>query len=133
MRFTICLTLLLMLGSALPSIAQELPNANAPLSPDELREGILRIEQGILSAKESDLLRRSIADREALAERERALAARELDTEKQRTGIAEEKAAVEKVRGDFYEQAFTTATQKTSFGCRVKRILTLGLAKCGKP
>lgn len=98
-----------------------------------MREGVLRIEQGILSAKEAELLRKSIADREALAERERAIAARELETEKQRTGIAEEKVLIEKTRGDFYENAFKTVTKKTSSWCKVAQVFTLGLARCGRP
>jgi len=102
------------------------------LTPDELREGILRIEQGILSSKESELLRKSINDREALAERERALAVRELDVEKERTAVATQTAMVEKERGDFYENAFKTVSKGTGGWCKVARVFTLGLSHCGR-
>ncbi len=115
-----------------PSFTQEIPNANSPLGTDELREGILRIEQGVLAAKEADLLRKSMADRDTLSQRERDIAARELETEKQRTELAQQKADIEKSRGDFYENAFKTVTKKTSGLCHVARVFTLGLARCGR-
>ncbi len=132
MKFNLCRTMLLMVAFASLSLAQGPPNPNAPLSPDEIREAILRIEQGILAGKEAELLRKSIADRDALSERERAIAARELETEKQRTDLAQQKADAEKTRGDFYENAFKTVTKKTSSWCQVARVFTLGLARCGR-
>lgn len=116
----------------LASLQEPTKSNSAPLTPDELREGILRIEQGILAAKEADLLRKSMADRDTLSQRERVVADRELDLEKQRTQLAQQTAAVEKSRGDFYENAFKAVTKKTSFGCKVARVFTLGLAKCGR-
>ncbi len=116
----------------MPSFTQEISTANAPLTADELREGILRIEQGVLAAKEADLLRKSMADRDALSDRERAIATRELETEKQRTELAEQKAGLEKTRGDFYENAFKVVTKKTSGWCQVARVFTIGLARCGR-
>lgn len=112
--------------------AQEPPNSNAPLSTDDLREGIIRIEQGILAGKEADLLRRTMVDRDALADRERAIAARELETEKMRTELERQQVEVEKTRGDFYENAFRTVTKKTSALCHIAKVFTLGLAKCGR-
>jgi hypothetical protein len=132
MKFKPFLITLLILVFAKPSLTQELPNANAPLTTDELREGILRIEEGVLAAKAAELLRKSMADRDALSERERALAMRELETEKQRTELAQQKADIEKARGDFYESAFNTVTKKTSGWCHVARVFTLGLAHCGR-
>lgn len=85
-----------------------------------------------MAGKEADLLRRSMSDRNALAERERAIAARELETEKQRTELAQQKADIEKARGDFYENAFKTVTKTTSGWCQIARVFTLGLAKCGR-
>lgn len=116
----------------MPCFTQEIQNLNAPLTADELREGILRIEQGILSAKEAAMLKQSIVDREALSQRERELSVRELDTERQRTDIANQRADVEHTRAEFYKNAFKTVSKGTSMKCKLARVFTLGLAKCGR-
>ena len=132
MKSNLFRTILLMAVFGLRLNAQDPPSANAPLTTDELREGILRIEQGILAGKEADLLKKSIADRDALAERERAIAERELQAEKDRTELANQKATIEKERGDFYENAFKTVSKGTSGWCKAARVFTLGLARCGR-
>jgi hypothetical protein len=149
MRSKLFLMMLLMGASVSPLHGQEKPNAsaspsptttaapssdgnNAPLTPDELREAILRIEYGILAGKEADLLKRSMAERDTLSQREKDIAARELQTEKDRTALANQKADIEKARGDFYEGAFKSVTKGTSVGCKIARVFTLGLAKCGR-
>ncbi len=134
-------TMLLTVSFAMPSLmhaAQSSPSPAVPssnqtaLSPDEIREGILRIEQGILSAREAALLRKAIIDQEGLAERERAIASRELEAERQRAALESQRAETEKARGDFYENAFKTVTKKTSTMCHIARVFTLGLARCGR-
>lgn len=132
MKFRLFLMMLLMAGLGNRLNGQEIPNSNAPLTANELREGILRIEQGILSAKEAAMLKQSIADREALAQRERELAVRELDTERQRTDIANQRADVERTRAEFYENAFKTVSKGTSMKCKLARVFTLGLTRCGR-
>lgn len=102
------------------------------MTADEIRDAILRIEQGILAGREADLLRRAVADHEVLADRERAVAARELEAERQRTALEAQRADTEKTRGDFYEAAFRTVAKKTSTMCRLARAVTLGLARCGR-
>ena len=61
---------------------------------------------------EIDLLKKTMAQNEEFNERERALATRELETEKQRAALAEREAAVEKDRALFYQQAFGRLTRK---------------------
>jgi len=86
---------------------------------------------------------RILADQQAEArdmasdERERIVAAREIELEKQATDLARKERdialsqrdlAQEKV--DFYKNAWEQATRKTGIGCRLKRIFTLGFARC---
>jgi len=105
---------------------------NRPLTPDELREATFRIEQGILSAREADLLRQTLNSQLQLIDRERDLATRELTLERERTSLANQAAAIQKDRADFYEQAFKTVSKTTSSWCKVARVFTMGLAKCGR-
>lgn len=117
----------------MPCLAQEKPSEPAsqiPLSPEEIREGALRVEELILAWKETELLHEAMAKEQEFAERERQLAARELDAEKQRTAIAEKETAIQKDKAIFYEQAFKEATKGRSFGCVIAKVFTIGLARC---
>jgi hypothetical protein len=84
-----------------------------------------------------------IADQQADArdkasdERERAIAAREIELEKQAADLAgkERDIAIEQrdlaqEQVKFYKNAWEQATRKTGIGCRLKRIFTLGFARC---
>lgn len=102
----------------------------SPLTPDEIREGALRIEQLILARREAELLKQALTREQELAERERQLAERELSTEKQRSELASKETSIQKDRADFYEMAFKEATKGRSFGCKLAKVLTIGLAKC---
>lgn len=86
--------------------------------------------QLLLSWRETQLLQQNLTQQQDLLERERALAQRELETEKSRTAVAEKEAAMEKERAEFYRQAFAQIVSKPGFGCVLKKIFTLGLAKC---
>lgn len=117
----------------MPLAGQELPKQSEPqevLSPNEIREGILRIEQLILVWREAELLKNAIGRQEELRQREQAVSARELDLEKQRTAIAEKETALEKERADFYQAAMKALTQKRGFGCWMKKVFTAGLGRC---
>jgi hypothetical protein len=128
MRLKSFLTVLLMAGSVWPLNA--LGRQNEPLSPAELREGTLRIEQYILGLEEARLLRESISREQAFADKERGLAARELDTEKARTALAEMEVELQRETAEFYKKAFAATTKGRTFGCWVKKFFTLGNGKC---
>lgn len=63
-------------------------------------------------------------------ERERANMRRALELEQQATTLAQRETVIEKQRADFYEQAFRSVTKQPGFGCLLKRIFTLGFARC---
>lgn len=85
----------------------------------------------MLQVEAEALLREALKRERELAERERALAARDLESEKARTALAERERAIEKTRADSFEAAYNGVTKKPGFGCLLKKIVTLGLSKCG--
>jgi len=59
-----------------------------------------------------------------LDEREREISRKELQQERDKTALANERAT-------FYEQAFKSVTRKPGgFGCGLARVFTLGLYRC---
>jgi hypothetical protein len=66
-----------------------------------------------------------------LNDRERAAAAKELELERRLREIAERERDVEKQRGDALETIMRSQRKGPGFGCRLKRVFTLGLGRCG--
>lgn len=71
-----------------------------------------------------------MADQEALLIRERELAARELESEKARTALAERETLLERERAEFFRSAMDQLTRGPGFWCRVAKVFTLGLKTC---
>lgn len=115
-------------------LAQEPPTPNspesAPLSEDEIKSLIFFTEKFSLQVEAERLLRESIEREKDFAARERALAARELENEKRRTELAEEQAQKYKEDAAAAIAAFERVTRGRSFGCALKKIFTVGLARC---
>jgi hypothetical protein len=105
-----------------------------PLSDEELRDILLRLNQLTLSWERQRLLQETIVRSDELIMRERELISREKElavaAERANTAQAEAKMALEKNRADFYEMAFHSATKGRSAGCWVAKIFTIGLAHC---
>jgi hypothetical protein len=55
---------------------------------------------------------------------------RSLDLEKQATALAQKERDLATDKATFYEQAYKSLTKKPGFGCWMKRIFTLGIARC---
>lgn len=107
------------------------PLADAPLDSLELREILLRLQEYRLLQDEIELRVRVQGQTETLTQREQALAARELEMEKERTALAQRETAIEKARADFYQSAFEAVSRKRSGWCWAAKIFTFGLARCG--
>lgn len=126
--------LLLTLALALPLCAQNPPEPSspesAPLSEDEIKSLILFTERFTLQVEAERILREALAREQEFAAKERAIAAREIETERARTALAEKEAADQKERADFYAASFKQVTQKKGFGCTMKKIFTLGMGAC---
>jgi hypothetical protein len=69
------------------------------------------------------------ADRK-LDEKERANYERALELEKQATALAEKERDLQKDKAAFYEQSYRTLIKGPGIGCRIAKILTLGIARC---
>jgi len=48
----------------------------------------------------------------------------------EKTGLAEQTAALHKERADMYETLYRAVTRKPSLGCKIARVLTLGMYRC---
>lgn len=97
------------------SYGQEKPPAPAaPLSAEEKRELLGRLHDLKVARAELEVLHGHVDADEKQDEREKILAARELELERRATAIAETERDVEKQRADFYEGAFKALTKKPS-------------------
>ena len=107
---------------------QSLPD---PLQVNELRQILAQLY-------ELKALREQVAAYQIYVERDREQDAREkasydrsLELERQATALAERETNVEKMRGDMYENLYRSLSKKPGWGCTLKRIFTLGIARCG--
>lgn len=106
------------------------PQNSQPLSEGEKRQILLQLNE-LRSCRQTVLgYEEFLAREKEQDERERANMSRALELEKQATGLAQRETAIQKERADFYEAVFKSVTKGSSFGCVVKKILTLGIARC---
>ena len=106
---------------------------DAPLTEAEIREAAGRLAELRFARKEIELQRKSI-DRDAEQDRKEAeLHAKELDLARQRQQLTEQELGIWKEKAASFEQAYQIALKanKKSFGCKMKKIFTFGLAGCG--
>jgi uncharacterized protein YlxW (UPF0749 family) len=105
--------------------------SSPPLNPEEKRLILSQLyelsacRQTVLSYE--DFFRR---DKEQDA-RETANYQRALELEQQATKIAQRERDLQAERATFYENAFKSVTKKRGIGCTLKKVFTLGLARCG--
>lgn len=101
------------------------------LEPSEKREIAGYLAELKLSRERVRALEEYIDQLKALELREDAVSAKELEAERRLRSIAERERDVEKARGDQLEAALKIRNRKPGFGCKVKRALTFGMARCG--
>lgn len=132
-RWMLFLLLLCLTPCALAQ--QSLPPSR--LSDDEIRQLLRQLNEleqlRALTAAQATFA----VDCQAQRELEKANYARAVDLEKQATGLAQKETGLamrerdlERERAAFYEAAFKSVTKKPGIGCLLKRIFTLGLARC---
>lgn len=105
--------------------------SQSPLTSDELRvtaDHLVELKNARLRIKALD---EYIDQLQALERREAAVSQTELDVERRLRAIAERERDVEKMRADQLEMALKLALKKPSLGCRILRVLTLGISRCG--
>ncbi len=103
---------------------------NSPLTPEEKRQILGQLLELRSCRDESDAYQRYIAsDREQDA-REKANSERALELERQATDLAEKERDLAEEKAELYIQLYRSVTAGPGIGCRILRILTLGIRRC---
>lgn len=104
--------------------------ATPSLSPQELRENLVRLVELEALRSENQVYRSYIQREAALATKEQANSDKALALANQATELAKRETELERKRADFYKNAYETVTKGRSKGCWVAKVLTIGLARC---
>jgi hypothetical protein len=62
--------------------------------------------------------------------REKQLSERELAIERKATALAEKERDLYKDQASYYKAAYDALKKKPGFGCTLKKVFTLGIARC---
>lgn len=122
---TLLLSLILSCG-AISGWSQD----NSPLTPDEGRQVLGQLlELGSCREEVRELSGHIDRDREQDA-RERATWERALELERRATGLAEQERDLAREKAALYEDLYRGVTRGPGIGCRILRVLTLGMHRC---
>ena len=123
------IVLVVTLWTPLSALSQT-PSQPLPLTEPEKRQ-ILRQLIELEAAREQIRAYSDYVDRDRQAdERERANWQRAVELEKQAAAIAVRERDLAEERAKFYEAAYRALAKKPGFGCWMKRIFSLGIARC---
>ena len=100
------------------------------LSPQELRENLVRLVELEALRAEVKVYRDYIERESELAKKEQANFDEALRLAKESLNLQQRQTELEKQRADFYENAFKSVTKGRSKKCWFFKIFTAGLAKC---
>ena len=128
MRMLLPLLLMsLMMPCAL--LAQDSPQPQ-PLTPEEKRQILGQLLE-LRSCREEVRAYEQYIQREANQdEREKANVNRALELERRATNLAEGERDLALEKAALYEQLYKSLAKKPSLGCRILRVLTLGIRRC---
>ena len=103
---------------------------NSPLTPDEGRQILGQLLE-LESCREgsAEMARYIERDRE-LDARDRATWERALELERRATGLAEQERDLAREQAALYENLYRGMTRGPGIGCRILRVLTLGIHRC---
>jgi len=104
--------------------------SDSPLTTEEGRKVLERLYLLESVQEQNRLLREYISSDQELDKKAEELNQGLLDVEKQRTALAEEKAKVNQEKADMYKGLYETLSKKPSLGCKIYRIVTLGIGRC---
>ena len=71
-----------------------------------------------------------IARDNAIDEREKALAEERLKLADDKISLANRETALQREKAETYELLYRSVTRKTGFGCKIARVVTLGIVRC---
>lgn len=114
-----------------PVYGQSPPSSPAPPLAENEKRLILSQLYELGSCRAQVLAYEEFVSREKEQDqKERDLAARALELEKQATALAQRERNLEKDRADTFEQLYRAVTKKPGWGCRILKVLTFGLSGC---
>lgn len=126
LRCLLAICLALFAPSSL-SFAQDSP----PLTSEELREILVRLVELQAARERIAVQAEHIGRLDDLRGREAALHAEELELRQRLVSIAERERDVEQRRADQLAELLDARGRGDRFGCVLKKIFTIGLARCG--
>jgi hypothetical protein len=113
----------------MPLCAQS-PQNSLPLNDGEKRQIFGQLNE-LHACREEVRTYRDYVSRDTEQDaREKANANRALDLERQATALAQREWDLERDRANTYEQLYRSVTKKPGIGCRIAKILTLGIVRC---
>jgi hypothetical protein len=112
------------------SVASQEISPAAPLNEPEKRQVLSQLYELKTCREQVSVLSDATAADRKQDERERANYERALEIEKQATSLAQRERDLEKERAAFYEQSYRALMKGPGIGCRIVKILTLGIARC---
>lgn len=101
-----------------------------PLNPEEKRLILGQLYELKACRQEKAAQADFIGKESAQDEREKAISKRELDLEKQATKLAQDERDLALEKAKFYESLYRGITKGPGIGCRLARIITLGIVRC---
>jgi hypothetical protein len=110
-------------------VSQEVSPA-ATLSEPEKRQVLSQLYELKSCRDQVSAYTSTIAEDRKQDEKERANYERALEIEKQATSLAQRERDLEKERATFYKQSYRALMKGPGIGCRIVKILTLGIARC---
>lgn len=114
-----------------PLILPQPVTAEDQLTEQDRRQILYRLGE-LRLLREKLALQEAFIERDAeMDQRERDLAARQLSVEKDARQVAEQQRDMYKEQAKTFEQAYEALRKKPAgFGCVMKRIFSLGIARC---
>lgn len=103
---------------------------NSPLTPDEGRLILGQLQDLQTQRREVDKLQTHIARDLEQDARERETAKARLELEQERTKLEQERTAVATDRAALYEQLYRSLSKGPGVGCRIMRVITVGIYRC---
>ncbi len=120
---------LFLLLSLTPLYAQS-PQNSPPLADEEKRQILGQLYE-LRSCREEILAYRDYVSRDQEQDaREKANTDRALELEKQATTLAQRERDLAQDKANLYEQLYKSLTKKPGAGCRILRVITLGIVRC---
>ena len=122
--------LLCLLIFSTPLFGQSPASSPDPLSPEEKRQILGQLHE-LRSCRDQVKTYEQFVTRDQEQDvREKANADRALELERQATAIVMKERDLAQEKAILYEQLYRSVTKGPGVGCRILRVVTLGIARC---